>query len=717
MKPEHSNGPPAKKRKASQAGIEVEAAQAKTRACHNCRRAKLRCVIQADGEPCRRCAVRGDECRFKIPLHDEKWQEATTQRIDSLHTSVSYILKSLEAISRHLDIPFEPPQLLDAPSPPTTTSPSVALLRAQRRTSSTAETVGELPFATLSQSPEEQQVMFSRRIGSLSSSHHQYNYLTRTGAEELLAQGSVQPLVTPPFPLISDPSCSPGTGAPVSLLAPLGSPGEIKSGSSSFFGLLDDFDRSSDTSSRHSAKSSTAPAATTFPSAHEVPLTPVPPLVVVGSEDPRADVVKNGLVPQQDADILIDFFHAHLAHHLFGFPFRIGSWPFLPGGDKSSVTPLILGSICLISSERIPRYHDLLHRLVNSDLRENILDVEAHTAFVPNSESAQGEPDLDLEQGIGPEEIGALLIYATLSCSTRSDVIARAAFDITRGYLKTFMLPQPPPVTFGEVLGLLPARRDLTFENWLRLWLFSYIVNVQQSLHHERPTPIFDPQYFCETLLCQQATTTDEQADRELVAHARLCALLQRAQHVRLTPSWKSSPKNTIIASYDQWNLDLDRWWTTQEFEYPSQSAIFSLTLFKLFSKTYLNLAASKEHQLVDSGCANRWRFRVLSVRAAFDMVRFVQDEPAVGCVNILAPFYIKMVTLAAVVLLDTFQYATFVMMPCSPEHASEMISRLATHLDQSPTPSGHTSHVAAGTLRRAVAKMERQGISPPTAR
>lgn len=75
-----------------------------------------------------------------------------------------------------------------------------------------------------------------------------------------------------------------------------------------------------------------------------------------------------------------------------------------------------------------------------------------------------------------------MLIYASFSSSPRSDAIARCAFEWTRGYLKvsypkgalrspansfslqTFMLPSPPPVTYGEVFGLLPARRDLTFE-------------------------------------------------------------------------------------------------------------------------------------------------------------------------------------------------------------------------------------------------------------
>lgn len=106
-------------------------------------------------------------------------------------------------------------------------------------------------------------------------------------------------------------------------------------------------------------------------------------------------------------------------------------------------------------------------------------------------------PDLDLELGIGPEEITALCAAATFTCSDKSDAMARTVFEWTRGYLKvsftyshltapqlifkvnfhiqTFKNPPPHPLTLGEVCGLLPPRRNLTFENWLRLWLFAYV--------------------------------------------------------------------------------------------------------------------------------------------------------------------------------------------------------------------------------------------------
>lgn len=163
---------------------------------------------------------------------------------------------------------------------------------------------------------------------------------------------------------------------------------------------------------------------------------------------------------------------------------------------------------------------------------------------------------------------------------------------------------------------------------------------MQQSLHHERPAPIFDPTYFSDTLLVQQCSPSEEQSDRELAAHARLCALLQRVQHVRLSTSWRHSSSEEITAAHERWNVDLDQWWAAQELESPAQSAVLSLTLFRLFAKTYLNLAASKEPRLAEIQI--KWRFRATSVRASFDMLRFVEYEPAVSCLNILLPFYIK---------------------------------------------------------------------------
>lgn len=53
-----------------------------------------------------------------------------------------------------------------------------------------------------------------------------------------------------------------------------------------------------------------------------------------------------------------------------------------------------------------------------------------------------------------------------------------------------------------------------------------------------------DPNYFSDTLLLGSLSSTgasEQQRDRELVAHARLCALLQRIQYTRMSPGWSHS--------------------------------------------------------------------------------------------------------------------------------------------------------------------------------
>jgi hypothetical protein len=59
------------------------------------------------------------------------------------------------------------------------------------------------------------------------------------------------------------------------------------------------------------------------------------------------------------------------------------------------------------------------------------------TTIDPDAEAAiLDAPDLDLELGIGPEEITALCAAATFTCSEKSDAMARTVFEWTRGYLK-----------------------------------------------------------------------------------------------------------------------------------------------------------------------------------------------------------------------------------------------------------------------------------------
>lgn len=150
-----------------------------------------------------------------------------------------------------------------------------------------------------------------------------------------------------------------------------------------------------------------------------------------------------------------------------------------------------------------------------------------------------------------------------------------------------------------------------------------------------------DPHYFCETLLLQSLNSPnliDQQHDRELVAHARLCAILQRVQYTRATPGWSASSAAELVASADAWNADLERWWTEQDLNL--SACDIALKMFRLFGQLFVNLAASTELRLRSD--AARWKFKSTSAAVAWDMLLLVKDEPNSGMINMLFPFFVK---------------------------------------------------------------------------
>lgn len=183
-----------------------------------------------------------------------------------------------------------------------------------------------------------------------------------------------------------------------------------------------------------------------------------------------------------------------------------------------------------------------------------------------------------------------------------------------------------------------------------------------------------DPHYFCNQLLERSLGVVDAETqlrDRELVAHARLCALLQKIQMIRASPEWTALPSHasdqpslfddirssvlcdadplpgpaqTLVAAYDEWTNDLDNW--ALDNDIPSASppglppANMSLALFRLFARNYLNFAASKEAALAADSV--RWRFRAASATAAREMLEFVAGEAVAEAINLVLPFYVK---------------------------------------------------------------------------
>lgn len=637
----------------------------KQKACLNCRRAKLRCKV-VEGEECERCIAKGEKCKFKLRSHDEQTETETRLRLENLERTMGWLLESVAIIGNHLQ--------LDLPAPP------VPLLSLDNEDELIASPIQGPPVAAAPPPPPLKRLKRSAPD-------------SRQEAEVLLARSVIH-------------------NSPAQLYTPLASTSAEPEAPRAigFFGLLDDLVASP------AAKGSTHVASPIRPMRRN------PTMVVssngVGSADPRIDIVKAGIVPQDVAEVLVTFFHSHLAPHLLGFPFIDHAFPFLREGPRT-MTPLVFGVVVLVAALRLPQYRYLVPDL-ESFLAESVLNVEPGNYFVATetaggSEKKGEEPDLDLELGIGPEEILGVCIYAMFGFSqreNRSHIIAQTAFEWTRGYLKTYMLPIPPPLTYGEAFGLLPTRRDLSYEDWLRLWLFAYVVDSQQAFLHEQATlTAFDPLYYCDALASDrsQIISPEERArDVELIAQARVYALLQKVQHARESSGWNASSIRQLIARFDGWNAELDDWYSIafphlsrssshQSVAPPSPSSELSLNLIGLFSRIFINLAGSKElelHSLAGSkedaleSQPRRWVYVTASAGSARDLLRVSLsiDLP------LLLPFYVKMVSLAAVVLLGSLEFADSAPLPESPRTACELVRDVAGSLARSAVPQSEVS-------------------------
>ncbi|TIC17182.1 hypothetical protein E3Q13_02663 [Wallemia mellicola] len=461
--------------------------------------------------------------------------------------------------------------------------------------------------------------------------------------------------------------------------------------------------------------------------------------LTVGSLDPRPNVIKKGVISQSAAEELVDFFHSNLSSQLFGFRLQIGHFPYLPEG-KSTLTPLITGVICLASSERI--LSDNLRSLVGNllvDLDDFSFKPAITQYYSSQNQESIDDDELDLELGVGPEEIVAMCIASIFcdmstrpnpkkstidGCNSSSHMIAQVAFKWARGFLKTSMLSVPPQMTIGEACGYLPPRRQLGLENWLRLWLFTYVVESQASFYSSRPSKMYDPTSFCTLLLEASAPghPNDNSRDKQLVAHARICTLLRQARQTLDSRDWLNSNLSDTRSCLDGWNEELESW---RRVNLPESALIAadqwpatSLTLFYLFARLYINQIAigdsimqSQEENFGTS--SERWRYATAAVKAAAQMLDAVAEEPLCSTWSLLPLIYIKMISLAAGVLLKSVHVLDKIAPVVTIEQIRVSVIKVAEIL-KNGAPGQSETHLARATsasLINQVAKLQ------PTAR
>ena len=187
-------------------------------------------------------------------------------------------------------------------------------------------------------------------------------------------------------------------------------------------------------------------------------------------------------------------FHARMAVSLFGFQMAFGRFPYLLNGP-STITPLILATMCLVAAERLPPHHQYfvalkqeVERLLESSPGDSLFTQERPI----RRPVLDDEDDIDRELGIGPEEIIAACILTTFSSEVaETHHTASLAFHWARGWTKVqsnmpalsatkadaqwASAPVQPPPTLGEVCGILPAPRYASPSDMARIWLLAYV--------------------------------------------------------------------------------------------------------------------------------------------------------------------------------------------------------------------------------------------------
>lgn len=262
---------------------------------------ELRCVVEPGTGRCARCTSRNEECVFTTPLHDLKWQQTITARVDHLGGTLDWLVTAVGTIANHLGLDVgAPPAAAAAAStslpsmatPPPSSAPSV--LR-----SLPAEADASRRQSLMEEADAEQQIPeppAPRREPEI-------DIYTQEGAEQLLAQAYANFSPTFANPLNGSLGDAPYSSSGL----PSGSHGPRNAldygvETPSFFGLLDFQFASPEVNTRPleelgATDLSRPMAARLLGSAN---------LDAVGSSDPRTDVVKTGLVSAGDAEVLLD---------------------------------------------------------------------------------------------------------------------------------------------------------------------------------------------------------------------------------------------------------------------------------------------------------------------------------------------------------------------------------------------------------------------------
>ncbi|WWC58781.1 uncharacterized protein I303_101325 [Kwoniella dejecticola CBS 10117] len=277
---------------------------------------------------------------------------------------------------------------------------------------------------------------------------------------------------------------------------------------------------------------------------------------VIGSQDPRKDIVKKGLVAPQDALTLVTFFHRSLSPLMYGYTLSFHQFPYLAGPAR--ITPLLLSVLCLISSDRISseferRYHRILAEEVTNLLQTSPAESwqRFEGIYTPDFGDPDGDDPLDAEFGLGPEEIVASCILATyMTQREQASVIARSAFRWARGWIRLLQSSPLPRFTIAESVGLVPPERQATQADMARIWLLCYIVDSTERLQLALDAPpLRDAISWCSVLI--PPTNMDQQLpySKQIPYHKPDILLTFHTRLITILNEWRSQSKALVSAN------------------------------------------------------------------------------------------------------------------------------------------------------------------------
>lgn len=112
---------------------------------------------------------------------------------------------------------------------------------------------------------------------------------------------------------------------------------------------------------------------------------------------------------------------------MYGFALRECDYPLLPAG-LGTLTPLLFNVMCVLSAQRIPTFHDSIGSLVAEYDAERPVD---------DGVEYDADPMIDIELGIGPEEITGIALHSMFASEPEQ---ASSALYWARGLGKVSVL-------------------------------------------------------------------------------------------------------------------------------------------------------------------------------------------------------------------------------------------------------------------------------------